>query len=62
MGLPQNPWAKAIATAAATRAWVRKLYDVEYEAKAIIAEDKLTGAGAAAVRLRLRREKSVALA
>jgi len=43
------------------KAWVRKLYDVEDEAKAIIAADKLTGGAAAAVRLRLRQEKSVKL-
>ena len=40
---------------------MRKLYDVEDEAKAIIAAGKLTGAAAAAVRLRLRQEKSVPL-
>jgi hypothetical protein len=45
----------------AAKAWVRKLYDVEDEAKAIIAKDKLRGAEAAAVRLRLRQEKSVPL-
>ena len=45
----------------AAKAWVRKLYDVEDEAKAIIAADELTGAEAAAIRLRLRREKSVPL-
>ena len=45
----------------AAKAWVRKLYDVEDEAKAIIAAEKLTGAAAAAVRLRLRQEKSVPL-
>jgi len=45
----------------AAKAWVRKLYDVEDEAKAIIAKDKLRGAEAAAVRLRLRKEKSVPL-
>jgi transposase len=45
----------------AAKAWVRKLYDVEDEAKAIIAADKMTGAAAAAVRLRLRQEKSVPL-
>ena len=38
----------------AAKAWVRKLYDVEDEANAIIAAAKLTGAEAAAVRLRLR--------
>jgi transposase len=45
----------------AAKAWVRKLYDVEDEAKAIIAKDKLRDAAAAAVRLRLRKEKSVPL-
>ena len=45
----------------AAKAWVRKLYDVEDEAKAIITRDKLSGADAAAVRLRLRKEKSVPL-
>ncbi len=43
----------------AAKAWVRQLYDVEDEAKAIIAAEKLTGAAAAAMRLRLRQEKSV---
>ena len=38
---------------------MRKLYDVEDEAKAIIAAEELTGAAAAAVRLRLRQEQSV---
>ena len=45
----------------AAKAWVRKLYDVEDEAKAIIAAEKLTGAEAAAIRLRLRKEKAVPL-
>ena len=45
----------------AAKAWVRKLYDVEDEAKAIIAAEKLTGAAAAAVRLRLRQGKAVPL-
>jgi len=45
----------------AAKAWVRKLYDVEDEAKAVIAEQKLTGAAASAVRLRLRQEKAVPL-
>lgn len=44
---------------AAAKAWVRQLYDVEDEAKAIIAAQELTGAAAAVVRLRLRQEKSV---
>jgi transposase len=47
--------------ALAAKAWVRKLYDVEDEAKAICAEQKLTGAEAAAVRLRLRQDKAVPL-
>src|SRR5208282_1558538 len=45
----------------AAKAWIRKLYDVEDEASGIIAEQELSGASAAAVRLRLRQEKSVAL-
>ena len=45
----------------AAKAYVRKLYDVEDEARAVIAAEKLTGAAAAAVRLRLRQEKSVPL-
>jgi transposase len=45
----------------AAKAWVRKLYDVEDEAKEILSAQKLTGPAAAAVRLRLRREKSVPL-
>jgi transposase len=45
----------------AAKAWVRKLYDVEDEAEAIIAAKDLAGAQAAAVRLRLRQEKSVPL-
>jgi hypothetical protein len=45
----------------AAKAWVRKFYDVEDEANAIIAKDKLTGAEAAAVRLRLRKENAVPL-
>jgi transposase len=40
---------------------VRKLYDVEDEAKEIISAQKLTGPAAAAVRLRLRQKKSVPL-
>ena len=40
---------------------MRKLYDVEDEANAIIVKDKLTGAAAAAIRLRLRKEQSVPL-
>jgi transposase len=45
----------------AAKAWVRKLYDVEDEANAIIASEKLTGGDAATVRLRLRQEKSAPL-
>jgi transposase len=45
----------------AAKAWVRKLYDVEDEANAIIAADKLIGAEAAAIRLHHRKEKSVPL-
>lgn len=45
----------------AAKAWVRKLYDVEDEAQAIIAGERLSGAAATAVRLRLRQEKSVPL-
>jgi transposase len=45
----------------AAKAWVRKLYDVEDEANALIAKDQWTGAEAAAVRLRLRKEKAVPL-
>jgi transposase len=47
--------------ALAAKAWVRRLYDVEDEANAAIAEEQLTGVAAAAVRLRLRQEKSVPL-
>lgn len=45
----------------AAKAWVRQLYDVEDEASAVIAAAPLTGAEAAAVRLRLRQEKAVPL-
>jgi transposase len=45
----------------AAKAWVRRLYDVEDEADAEIAERQLQGAAAAAARLRLRQEKSVPL-
>jgi transposase len=45
----------------AAKAWVRKLYDVEDEAETEIASRELSGASAAAVRLRLRQEKSVPL-
>jgi transposase len=45
----------------AAKAWIRKLYDAEDEAKGTIAGQQLTGAAAAAVRLRLRQEKSVPL-
>ena len=47
--------------ALAALAWVRKLYDVEDEAKAEIARLHLTGADAAAVFLRLRQQQSVPL-
>ena len=47
--------------ALAAKAWVRKLYDVEDEAKAKVARLRLLGADAAAVFLRLRQEKSVPL-
>jgi len=45
----------------AAKAWVRKLYDVEDEANTIIAAETLTGAEAATVRWRLRKEKAVPL-
>jgi len=45
----------------ALKAWIRKLYDVEDEAKAEVARGRWTGAEAAAVFLRLRQEKSVPL-
>jgi transposase len=47
--------------ALAAKAWVRKLYDVEDEAKAQIARLQLVGAEAAAVFLRWRQEKAVPL-
>jgi len=47
--------------ALAAKAWIRKLYDVEDEAKVEIARLKLAGPAAAAVFLRLRQEKSVPL-
>jgi transposase len=47
--------------ALAAMAWVRKLYDVEDEAKAEVARLKLAGAAAAVVFLRLRQEKAVSL-
>lgn len=47
--------------ALAAKAWIRKLYDVEDEAKAELARLGLVGAEAAAVFLRLRQEKSVPL-
>ena len=47
--------------AVAAKAWVRKLYDVEDEATAEIDRLQRSGAAAAAVRLRLRQEKSVPL-
>jgi transposase len=43
----------------AAKAWVGKLYDVEDEAKVIVAAQKLTGSDAASVYLRLRQKKSV---
>jgi hypothetical protein len=45
----------------AAKAWVRKLYDVEDEAKATIARLGLVGAAAADCRVRLRQEKSLPL-
>lgn len=47
--------------ALAAKAWIRKLYDVEDNAKAEIARLGLVGAQAAAVFLRLRQERSVSL-
>jgi transposase len=47
--------------ALAAKAWVRRLYDVEDQAKAEIARLHRTGPDAAAVFLRLRQEKSVPL-
>jgi transposase len=47
--------------ALAAKAWVRKLYDVEDEAKAEIARLQLAGADAAVVFLRLRQQQSVPL-
>jgi len=47
--------------ALAAKAWVRKLYDVEDEAKAEIARQKLASADAAALFLRLRQEQAVPL-
>jgi len=47
--------------ALAAKAWIRKLYDVEDEAKAEIARLERAGAAASAVFLRLRQEKSVPL-
>jgi len=44
-----------------SKAWIRKLYDVEDEAKAKIARLGMVAAEAAAVLLRLRQEKSVPL-
>lgn len=61
----RNKFKEAVSTdperGLAAKAWVRQLYDVEDEAEKIIAAQKLTGAAAAAVRLRLRQEKSVPL-
>lgn len=65
MAHARNKFAEADSTdperVLAAKAWVRKLYDVEDEANAIITNDKLTGAEAAAIRLRLRTEKAVPL-
>jgi transposase len=47
--------------ALAAKAWIRKLYDVEDEAKAESERLTLTGAEAAAVFLRLRQEKAAPL-
>ena len=47
--------------ALAAKAWIRRLYDVEDEAKAEIARLKLTGPAAAAVCWRLRQQQSVPL-
>lgn len=61
----RNKFAEAQATdperALAAKAWVRRLYDVEDEAKAEIARLGLTGSAAAALILRLRQEKSAPL-
>jgi transposase len=61
----RNKFKEAQATdperALAAKAWVRRLYDVEDEAKAEVARHGLAGAAAAAVFLRLRQEKSVPL-
>ena len=61
----RNKFKEAEATdperALAAKAWVRKLYDLEDEAKANIARLELTGAAAAAERLRLRKEKALPL-
>lgn len=65
MAHARNKFKEAYSTdperAMAAKAWVRKLYDVEDEAKVIIAGQKLTGAAASAIRLRLRQEKAVPL-
>jgi transposase len=65
MAHARNKFAEADSTdperVLAAKAWVRKLYDVEDEANAIIAAEKLTGAEAGAIRLRLRKEKAVPL-
>jgi transposase len=47
--------------ALAAQAWVRRLYDIEDEAKAEIARLRLVAVEAAAVFLRLRQEKSLSL-
>lgn len=65
MAHARNKFKEAEATdlerALAAKAWVRKLYDVEDEADVNIARLELTGAAAAAERLRLRKEKAVPL-
>jgi transposase len=61
----RNKFREAQATdperALAAKAWVRRLYDVEDEAKAECARLNLVGNDAAAVFLRLRQEKSLPL-
>jgi transposase len=61
----RNKFAEAQTTdperALAAKAWVRRLYDVEDEAKAEIARLGLTGSASAALIRRLRQEKSAPL-
>jgi transposase len=61
----RNKFAEAASTdperVLAAKAWVRRLYDVEDEAKAEITRHGLTGAAAAAVFLRLRQAKAAPL-